>query len=308
MICAISANDVARRTAPRPDRFRRQPVEADYAFIASSAHRALILEVMTWPKPGLVSHIDAGSHADMTAATFYASANSLLAYFQAITAAGARVAPMDELRRLGVAAEADMLDATGGVNTHRGAIFGLGMLCAAAGLRRSSGEHRPLGQIVASHWGRAILCSPLPAGTHGAAAACRYGAGGARHEAALGFPSLYDIALPALHWARAIRAHDAQAQRVQVLFALVSEVDDTNLLHRGGLAGMRWARTRARQFLAQGGIADNAWRRRAADIHGEFVARRLSPGGCADLLAMCLFVDAIDRSNKLDADVDAASD
>lgn len=264
------------------------------ALVACAAYHALLLEVATWPKPGLVSHVDAGSHRDMSVATFYASARSLCGYFERITHAGARRASMDTLRRLGIEAETAMLRTTAGVNTHRGAIFGVGLLCAAAGFRHAASSASDLGAIVAQRWGEAILSAPLPAGTHGTCVQRRHGAAGARAEAAAGFPSVYGIALPALRAARGMRASDAEAQRVQVFFALLAEVEDTNVLHRGGVEGARWARAEARRFLAGGGIAHRRWRQRAAAIHREFVARRLSPGGCADLLAMCLLVDALD--------------
>jgi triphosphoribosyl-dephospho-CoA synthase len=261
--------------------------------IAAVAHGALLSEVHTWPKPGLVSHIDCGSHDDMDYGTFAASADSLLPYFLGVAVAGAQGADMHGLRALGLQAECAMLRATRGVNTHRGAIFGLGLLCAAAGYRRRAGACDTLGEIVASRWGNGILGIPRPMDSHGTATLLRYGAGGARAEAAAGFPNLYRIALPALRQARGVRPDDAEAQRVQVLFALLAEVEDTNLLHRGGPGGCRWAQTAARDFLESGGIFRTGWREHAARIHRQFVARNLSPGGCADLLAMALFADVL---------------
>ena len=265
--------------------------------IAASAHCALLLELDTWPKPGLVSHVDSGSHRDMKSETFRVSADSLYAYFGQITVAGAQGAPMNELRELGLAAERTMLTATQGVNTHRGAIFGLGLLCAAAGYRQETHDASlSLGEIVATRWGRSILSGPLPASTNGVLALHRYGAGGARVEAASGFQSLYRVALPALRAARGWTNTDDNAHRVHVLFALLAEVDDTNLLHRGGPAGAAWAKACAQDFLDCGSIGRQGWLENAVAIHREFVIRGVSPGGCADLLAMCIFVDANDVS------------
>ncbi|MFD1283242.1 triphosphoribosyl-dephospho-CoA synthase, partial [Methylobacterium goesingense] len=101
--------------------------------IARLATRCLQRELATYPKPGLVSHVDSGSHADMDASTFRASAAALAPFFADLAAAGAAGAGMAHLRRIGLAAESAMRAATGGVNTHRGAIFGLGLLSAAAG-------------------------------------------------------------------------------------------------------------------------------------------------------------------------------
>ncbi|MDN5000391.1 triphosphoribosyl-dephospho-CoA synthase MdcB [Bradyrhizobium sp. GCM10027634] len=248
-------------------------------------------EVETYPKPGLVSHVDNGAHRDMDAKLLCRSADTLAPFFHELAAAGAVGAGMDRLRAIGVSAERAMLAATSGVNTHRGAIFGLGLLCAAAGYRSALGIRKPLGELVSQRWGEAILDGPISLRSHGAVAARRYGAGGARAEAACGFPSVYDIALPALHAARTLVPDDDEAVRVQTCMALMAEVADTNLLHRGGAEGLRFAQDSASAFLAAGGVGSSGWRKRAADIHQAFVARNLSPGGSADLLAMTLFVD-----------------
>jgi triphosphoribosyl-dephospho-CoA synthase len=108
--------------------------------IANTAGAALLAELDTWPKPGLVSHVDQGSHTDMDAGTFQASTAAIVPFFAQLTEAGAGGADLPALRDIGLAAERAMLSATGGVNTHRGAIFGLGLLCAAAGASWSS-EH-----------------------------------------------------------------------------------------------------------------------------------------------------------------------
>jgi triphosphoribosyl-dephospho-CoA synthase len=81
---------------------------------------------------------------------------------------------------------------------------------------------------------------------------------------------------------------------VQACFALIAAVCDTNLLHRGGADGTRYASEAASSFLSQGGVGTPDWRARAAAVHAAFVARHLSPGGCADLLAMTLFTDALE--------------
>ncbi|WP_407123324.1 triphosphoribosyl-dephospho-CoA synthase MdcB [Bradyrhizobium sp. STM 3561] len=258
------------------------------------ASLCLKLEVETYPKPGLVSHVDNGSHRDMDAPLLRRSAETLAPFFGELAAAGAEGAGMERLRAIGVAAERAMLAATSGVNTHRGAIFGLGLLCAAAGYRNVVGISKPLGRLVSERWGEDILSGPASLRSHGAVAARRYGAGGARAEAADGFRSVYDIALPALHAARKLASHDEEAVRVQTCMRLITEVTDTNLLHRGGAEGLRFAQDSAAAFLAAGSVGHPEWRRRAADIHHAFVARNLSPGGSADLLAMTLFIDRLD--------------
>jgi triphosphoribosyl-dephospho-CoA synthase len=262
--------------------------------IAGLAVHCLELEVETWPKPGLVSHVDSGSHADMDANTFHRSAGAIRPHLRALAQAGADGCGMTRLRIIGLEAEAAMLAATGGVNTHRGAIFGLGLLCAAAGVRvgRLAYHTVPLGGGVARLWGQDILSGPKLLHSHGQHACRRYGAGGARLEAAQGFPSVYEIGLPALQSGAIMAPGDAEAARVQACFALIAAVQDTNLLHRGGLSGLGFAQRAARDFLDGGGVGRRDWRERAHAVHRAFVARRLSPGGAADLLVMSLFVQA----------------
>ncbi|UXN58476.1 triphosphoribosyl-dephospho-CoA synthase MdcB [Phyllobacterium zundukense] len=266
--------------------------------IAALAISCLLLELETWPKPGLVSHIDAGSHNDMTAETFRASARAIAPYFYALANAGALGSSMGNLRVIGLEAEAAMFAATAGINTHRGAIFGLGLLCAAAGARTGGriDAETSLGAVVSNLWGKDIINGPILLHSHGTGASRRYGAGGARMEAALGFPSIYSVGLNALRRGARRAPDDAEAARIETCFALIASIKDTNLLHRGGLEGLRFARSSARRFLQAGGVSRPGWRRSAQAVHEKFIARSLSPGGAADLLAMTLFVDAYERS------------
>ncbi|WP_246710403.1 triphosphoribosyl-dephospho-CoA synthase MdcB [Martelella soudanensis] len=268
--------------------------------IAANALACLLMEIATWPKPGLVSHVDNGSHDDMDADMFRASASAIAPYFSALAEAGGRGAGMGRLREIGLEAEMAMFAATSGVNTHRGAIFGMGLLCAAAGARAAGvvSPARTLGATVSSLWGESIIDGPVLLHSNGSHVRRRYGAGGARMEAALGFPSVYEIGLPRLRLAAGIDASDAEAIRVEACFSLIAVVEDTNLLHRGGRAGLAFARAAARAFIRQGGIARPGWRDHALHIHESFVTRRLSPGGSADLLAMSLFVESWEREQQ----------
>jgi triphosphoribosyl-dephospho-CoA synthase len=228
------------------------------------------------------------------------SATALGPYLCALAEAGAQNSDMGRLRVIGIEAEAAMLEVTAGVNTHRGAIFGLGLLCAAAGAKWSGTVESaaPLGLVVARRWGKEILSGPVTLRSHGLEARRRYGAGGARSQAANGFPSLYGVGLPALRQAAIMAPTDAEAVRVHACFSLIAAVEDTNLLHRGGTAGLCFAQSVARSFLDRGGVSQRDWRLRARTVHEAFVQRRLSPGGSADLLAMSLFVQAIESDRR----------
>lgn len=264
--------------------------------VADLAIACLLAEIATWPKPGLVSHLDSGSHPDMDAQTLRDSAIALEPFFAELAHAGARNARMAALRRIGARAEHRMLIATGGVNTHHGAIFGLGLLCAAAGVRiaNQAHDHETLGDIVARLWGSEIMAGARRATSQGATVARRYGAGGARAEAAQGFPNLYQVGLPALRLASRVVGEQLEEARVHACIALIAQLEDTNLLYRGGIEGLRFAQQEARAFLAAGSIWQREWWLAASAIHARFVARNLSPGGTANLLAMTLFVDRWD--------------
>lgn len=293
------------------------PAPAAHAAIDVSAHRAaagpdaahltarrlgqlataaLYREVALSPKPGLVSPQDSGSHRDMDFRSFVRSLQALRSYFPAIAAAGMAEPGFEPLRQLGVAAEARMLAATGGINTHRGAIFNLGLLCASAGALAADGQEVTAEAVCAgvrTRWGSEILGAARPDATsHGAEVVRRHGVGGARGEAATGFPAALQIGLPAYRTARAAGASPEHAA-VQTLFALIATLDDTNLLWRGGAEGLAHARLSAARFLGRGGVLADGWEARASAIHQDFVARNLSPGGSADLLGVTLFLDAL---------------
>jgi triphosphoribosyl-dephospho-CoA synthase len=262
--------------------------------IHRAAMRSLWHELALYPKPGLVSLRDAGAHKDMNAGTFIRSLFALSRFFSEIADAGAHGAPFETLRTLGVRAEASMLAATQGINTHRGAIFVLGLLSAAVARTIARGETQADGVVrrtLLASWGAGLASTREnpDAPSNGMQAARRYGVAGARGEALRAFPSVFDVALPALRQAIA-RGCDERRACLSAFFALLAHVDDTNILHRGGAEGLAYVRRAAREFRDAGDVCANDAFGHAESIHREFIARRLSPGGCADLLAAALFI------------------
>ena len=264
--------------------------------IGRAAVVALYDELALAPKPGLVSFVDSGSHADMDAHTFMRSLFALRHSFPRLAAVGAAGAGFETLAREGVAAEVRMLAATGGVNTHRGAIFSLGLLCASAGALAAQGarlDAAALRRTLIAKWGDALIDRASRTGPGaGSLAAQRLGLRSAGAEAACGFPVLFETTLPALLAAQAGGATRSQA-RLQALFATLAVLDDTNLAHRGGLAGLQHAQRAARAFLAAGGALRPDALAHARALHADFVARRLSPGGTADMLAAACWVQRV---------------
>lgn len=265
---------------------------------------ALKRESDAWPKPGLVTPVDSGSHRDMNHSTFVRSIASLQGCFAEIAAAAAvetppSPPPLSLLQSIGMRAEARMLAATGGRNTHRGAIFNLGLLTAAYAHRQHVPHLREVscGTLVAQIWGAALLARPAGrdgvSSSHGELMRTRYGVGGARAEAAGGFPSVYAIGLPTLRTLLSIGV-DEETALIGVLLALMAETEDTNLLWRGGQAGLQAVQAAAKSFNSAGGILQAGWRDVLCDMHAWMVGRNLSPGGSADLAAATWLVHQLE--------------
>ena len=265
--------------------------------IGHAATLALHDELSLAPKPGLVTLVDCGSHDDMDAYTFMRSIFALRRYFAQIAQAGFEGADFAVLERCGMAAEECMLAATRGVNTHRGAIFMLGLLCASAGAAAREGEHglhpERLRESLRRRWGsvlakRSQRLPTLPGGI----AARRLGLRSASEEAALAFPVLFEVAVPALRSALA-RGLTPPRARLDTLFHIMAVLEDSNLPHRGGLAGLHHAQRSARRFLDDGGAARPDGLQKAQAIAADFVKRRLSPGGAADTLAAACWIHRV---------------
>jgi triphosphoribosyl-dephospho-CoA synthase len=263
--------------------------------IARAAVASLHDELVLAPKPGLVCPDDRGSHDDMDATTMLRSLFALRHGFRAMVEAAAHEASFAELQRIGIEAERVMRIATSDVNTHRGAIFSLGLIASAAADCVANGlaiTPMLLREVLRARWGRALLMAPVVETTHGRGMAARHGAGGARREAADGFPTVFEIVLPALHEARRAGI-DERGARLHALMSAIAHAEDTNLLYRGGVDGLRHAQAAARDFLVASGAARDDRDEVLRAIGRGFVALRLSPGGSADLLAATLFVDRI---------------
>lgn len=277
---------------PDPREQRRFCSEA-----ARVAVGCLHTELILYPKPGLVSLVDNGSHTDMTALTFMRSMFALRHYFSHICRAGIDDAPFALLKQLGIEAESRMLRATGGVNTHRGAIFSLGMLCASIGRVRAQGialTAAGIRAIMLIRWGEDLAGHTLSGGgaSHGLLVAEAHAASGAREEGALGLPSVFEVGLPALR--RTLAAgRSMHHARIDTLFALMAHVSDTNVYYRGGPQGALTVKCHATQFIAMGGTAHPQWHDYALACHRILVAQKLSPGGAADLLAATCLVHAV---------------
>ena len=258
-----------------------------------AALEALLQEVRTTPKPGLVDLANNGSHRDMSHATFVASANALADYFTrcaeaALVDSGPQVL-FKQIRPVGMDAEKNMLAATGGVNTHKGAIFTMGIAVAAAA---SCYPDTSPETILA-------YCAKMTEGlveqdfggvtepkTVGERLYKDYGITGIRGQAEAGFPAVLQVGLPVLQEGlkRGLSLNDAGCA---VLLHLLAVTDDTNMISRSDLATLREIQSRLQDLLASDPYPDLSI---IEALDREFIQRNLSPGGSADLLALTCFL------------------
>ncbi|WP_274585751.1 triphosphoribosyl-dephospho-CoA synthase [Neisseria leonii] len=262
--------------------------------LAALAVQALIAEVRVTPKPALVDQRGSGAHDDLTLDLMEASAHSLHDTFARMGEAAVKHRTVgqtlrEEIGAIGREGEAQMLRVTRGVNTHKGAVWTLGLLVTAAALGRAGGVPE-----VCLRAGRLACIEdrfvPFQA-SHGQTVRQRYGAGGAKAQAQAGFPAIWRAGYPQLFRSRC--RVDENTARVDALLAIMAGLEDTCVLYRSGRAGLRRVQQGASAVLAAGGMGCEAGRKRFDTWERGLLALRASAGGAADLLAGVLFVDSL---------------
>lgn len=257
-------------------------------FITNLAVKSLVDEVELTPKPGLVDQLDSGAHNDLTLHMMRASAVSLKETFYNIADVSYNRTPSQQLREeiaaIGRSGERRMFEVTGGVNTHKGAIWALGLLVSAfsSGLGKFTIEEtlNTAGEI-ASYSDRFNDVTTL---TNGNRVKRKFGVHGAKEQAEQGFPHIANYSMPALNYARKMKMTEDDARKYSLL-SLIAHLDDTCILHRGGMEGLEFAKTEAMLLLKSKKI------KQISTLNEAFVERNISPGGSADLLAATLFLD-----------------
>ena len=275
------------------------PVRERSAALGRQVLQALLDEVTLTPKPGLVDLRSRGAHADLNWALMCHSACVLQPVFAAMAQAAWESDDDDGLRQrigaIGRDGEALMLAATDGVNTHRGAIWALGLLVTAAAQQVARGASLAPQAVAARAGALARLhdrSAPVATGNKGELACLQYQVDGARGQARAGFPLVTCAGLPALHASRA-RGDNETTARLNALLAIISQLDDTCVLSRGGETALLALQAGAAQVLAAGGAATAAGSQALLALEAVALARGVSPGGAADLLAATLFLDRL---------------
>jgi triphosphoribosyl-dephospho-CoA synthase len=337
---ACEANDgpppVERCLACEAD--KGPPPQDSCTLLAALARQALIAEAELTPKPGLVDQRGPGSHTDLSLTLMRKSAFAIEPFIRLMAFQAMNEQPSPRLRATlaatGRLAEAAMLRVTNGSNTHKGAIWTLGLLAAAAASRdelplirgrdkaarfnfdpvtitRTAGEialfedsnesapNANLPDIASTASERqtsnAKRRMPNSPLSHGEIAAERFGATGARGEAIQGFPHIIEVGLPILRAGR--RAHAPEwVARLDALLSIMAQLDDTCLLYRGGRTALQAAKAGATAVLAAGGAGTPHGRERLLALDHRLLELGVSPGGSADLLAGTLFLDAVEQA------------
>lgn len=275
--------------------FQSQP-----ALVGEVLLQAILLEVCSFPKPGLVTPVSNGSHSDMNLQTFLLSSSAIAPCFTLCAEAGfthrkplSRV--LKKIRPIGIDYENRLLEVTRGINTQRGILFSGSVLACAAGYL--SGLNQPMNSISLAHCIRQ-LCQGLcesdfavlktrPAQTAGEILFTQYGVTGIRGEAEQGFPMITQIGYPALI-AAFNKGLPLRHALVDCLLMLMTHCEDTNVLWRTGPEQLAELKYRASEIVHGGGISAPGGEARIHQLNEWCCQRRISPGGSADLLALSI--------------------
>lgn len=261
------------------------PVSTVPYFIADLAERSLRQELDTTPKPGLVDKQDNGAHKDMDYALMSASISALRPYLTRIAVESAAEVNADEIMSIGIEAEAAMLKATGGVNTHKGALFCIGLSIAAASfLACSTGtvEADSFRELVS----RTASRIPSAQSTHGAEAKRNFKVGGALENAREAYPELFAAWLP---YYRSLEGDPYRCHKT--LLYIMTDLDDTNVLHRRGAEGLAHTKSEAARLLKDFSMSG------LSSLNYDFIRENISPGGSADMLSLTMFIKSIIINN-----------
>lgn len=280
-------------------------------YISGAAADALMAEVHLTPKPGLVDENNSGANSDMDILLFEKSIRVLKPYFRKFAeynilhfTGQINSAFTDTLRTLGIEAEKAMMEATGGVNTHKGAIYSLGLIVSAYAISASGKS------LLSCQDKFSEECSPEKILFIASRLAISLEQSGKCSEAQIkinpniseavvqaekGFPAAFN-ALKAYH--KALEYDTEINAWIYALLKIMSELSDKNILRRGGTAGAEFVKTNGSALLKKGA---NLEIKDLYDFDSELIARNLNCGGCADILAAAMLLNTIDNTQKAGA-------
>src|SRR6056297_2292468 len=274
-------------------------------YVNNAAIKSLLYEVSVSPKPGLVDRFNRGSHSDMDMLTFVDSSIALNGYFYdcCMISIDNKALPYEDifklLRKRGIKADEDMLKATGNINTHKGAIFSLGLIASAASLSYdnigsfdSESVLYKAGEICRHSFLKDFDRINSNCITNGEEIFLKYGIKGIRGEAASGFPTIEKISLPFLKSLEKEKI-DFNDKCIMTLLKIMSVAEDTNVISRGSLAELDYVKKKSKDILE---LPLDSQINAVFDFDKDLINKNLSPGGSADLLASTLLVYFLEKS------------
>jgi len=277
--------------------------------ISQKALLSLLYEVSASPKPGLVDRFNAGAHKDMDFFTFMASGAALSNYFNECVSEGVKYSGKNPqelfkaLRTIGMEAEKAMFEATNNVNTHKGLIFSLGIICAAASCCMIESKNKnvdtetictKVSQMTQGLCMRELTClNKTEDLTYGEKLYQNYGLKGIRGEVENGFPTVRNYSLPVLTKLKSMKTLHWNDILVHTLLHLMAVNEDTNIVARHDLKTLEFVHQYSQRVLDSGGMLIKEGVQMVYEMDREFIMRNISPGGSADLLAVTVIFDLL---------------
>lgn len=270
--------------------------------ISEFAMQAMIYEVSCYPSPGLVSPVSRGAHKDMDFFTFVNSTSVLNKYFMIFVQEGFSDKSYKEIferiRIIGMEAEKDMFIKTKGVNTHKGMLFLIGIICAAIG--KAFNEKKKFDEIkrIIQEMARGIVDKELATLrnkselSHGERLYLKYNTEGIRGEVEKGIPTVFDFSLNIYKESQNLSIND---RLVHTLIGIMQICDDSTIMHRHSIKILEEVKERSREIISLGGMKSEIGRKKINSLCDEFVKRNISPGGSADLLGVTVFLSLVEE-------------
>lgn len=284
--------------------------------LAIYAQQSVLYEAVLYPKPGLVDPTDNGAHMDMDIFTFMDSSGGLYEGFYqyakaGITWEGVPKQLFEHLRAIGIELEKQMLRETKGINTHKGIIFSMGIFLAATGIFLQNyiklkdefpilteEETDKIIQIIKE------MTYNLVSGdfrdlhkkkklTNGEKLFLEHGFTGIRGEAEEGYPCIHKISLPLVRMQN--KENPLNIRLLEILFTLMESIEDSNVVHRGGIEALQFVKERASEFMSNGGMHQINAIQKIEEMNRLFISKNISPGGSADLLIITVFLGKLEK-------------
>lgn len=280
--------------------------------MSSIAVKSLLYEVCITPKPGLVDRSNSGSHSDMDIFTFIDSSTVLTSYFRNITLKAfelKNIPPeqlIEHLQFLGIMAEEKMYAATFGVNTHKGIIYSIGILCIACGYLYSFSNGIKIDDIIS-------MCRKIASKqsyryfnevskkvkkTNGDNVYTNHRIKGARGEVSKGFPSVIQFGLP-MFKKKILEKWGINSAGVYTLLNLMANINDTNIIARSNMETHELIKERIREILLKDDITEDDFINIGRKLDKDFIRLNISPGGAADLLSVTLMLYFLENNKIL---------